>query len=89
MNRLIESISKKTGVPKELTGSVLDAFLEILISKVAEGDEVPINGFGSFKRRERKGVWGRNPKTGDEIWIPAAYVPVFKAGQRFRDALNK
>jgi len=89
MNRLIDSISKKTGVPKELTGSVLDAFLEILISKVAEGNEVPINGFGSFIRRERKAFWSRNPNTGDEILIPAAYVPVFKAGKEFRDALNK
>jgi len=87
MKQLIESISKKSGVPKELTGPVLDAFLEIVISKIAEGDKVSIKGFGAFERRERAARFGRNPKTGNEIWIPAAYVPVFKAGKRFKDAM--
>ena len=87
MKRLIESISKKSGVPKQLTGPVLDAFLEIVISIIAEGDQVPIEGFGKFERRERAARFGRNPKTGNEIWIPAAYVPVFKAGKGFKDAM--
>jgi len=46
-------------------------------------------GFGTFKVSERSARTGRNPQTGEEIKIPAAKVPAFKAGKALKDAVNK
>jgi len=32
---------------------------------------------------------GRNPRTKEEIEIPASKAPVFKAGKEFKDIVNK
>lgn len=44
-------------------------------------------GFGAFESRRRGERKGHNPATGTEIKIPAATVPVFRAGKAFKDAV--
>ena len=46
-------------------------------------------GFGSFEVKKRAARIGRNPKTKEEIEIPATRVPVFKAGKVLKDAVSK
>jgi len=53
-----------------------------------KGDKVQLVGFGTFEVRERSARKGRNPQTGDEIDIPAASVPAFKAGKALKDKVN-
>jgi DNA-binding protein HU-beta len=45
-------------------------------------------GFGTFKRTETAARKGRNPKTGDELDIPASARPSFSAGARFKQAVK-
>ena len=45
-------------------------------------------GFGTFEVKERAARKGRNPRTGDDIEIPASKNPVFKAGKALKDAVN-
>ena len=54
---------------------------------MATGERVQSIGFGTFEVRDRKARKGRNPQTGEEIDIPAAKVPAFKAGKGLRDAV--
>ena len=53
------------------------------------GDKVQLVGFGSFETKERSARIGRNPRTKEEIEIPASRVPLFKAGKSLRDAVAK
>ena len=46
-------------------------------------------GFGTFEVKERAARTGRNPRTNEEIQIPASKNPVFKAGKALKDAVNK
>ena len=55
---------------------------------LSQGERIEIRGFGSFTLRVRKARDGRNPRTGDEIDIPASNVPGFKAGKALKDAVN-
>jgi len=41
-----------------------------------------------FDVKERAARMGRNPKTKEEIQIPASRAPVFKAGKAFKDAIG-
>ncbi|WP_305858053.1 HU family DNA-binding protein [Balneatrix alpica] len=61
---------------------------DAVIESPAAGDEVALIGFGVFKAKGRAARTGRNPRTGQEIEIPATTIPTFKPGKLFKDALN-
>ena len=44
---------------------------------LAAGESVTFTGFGSFKVVERAARKGRNPRTGEELTIPASTVANF------------
>ena len=46
-------------------------------------------GFGSFELKERAARVGRNPRTKEEIAIPASRVASFKVGKALKDAVAK
>ena len=56
---------------------------------LARGDKVQLVGFGTFETKERAARVGRNPRTGDEIKIPATVVPGFKAGKALKESVAK
>ncbi len=49
---------------------------------------VKIIGFGKFEVRDRGERKGRNPKTREEIIIPARSVPAFKAGKSLKEKVK-
>lgn len=53
-----------------------------------EGGRVEIRGFGSFGLNYRPPRTGRNPKTGQQVDVPAKYVPHFKAGKELRELID-
>ena len=60
--------------------SALDAFAECVSKAMARGEKVSLPGFGSFSLSRRAARMGRNPKSGEEIKIPARYYARFKPG---------
>ena len=46
-------------------------------------------GFGTFEVKERAARVGTKPGTTEQINIPAAKVPAFKAGKALKDAVNQ
>jgi integration host factor subunit beta len=52
-------------------------------------DKIEIRGFGSFTIRVRKAKEGRNPKTGEKVFIPQKKIPFFKVGKELREMLNR
>ena len=58
-----------------------------MVGALIEGEKVQLVGFGSFEVKTRAARVGRNPKTKEEIQIPASKVPVFKAGKALKDAV--
>lgn len=84
---LVEQVSAKVGaVPKlyEIIGAVFDAVKENL----AKGDAVSIRDFGVFKVVQCKERKGRNPKTGEEIVIPAHKKAIFKPSKIVKEKIN-
>ena len=59
--------------------------MEAISEALAQGDKIQLIGFGSFEVKERAARVGRNPKTKEEIKIPASKYPVFKAGKALKD----
>jgi DNA-binding protein HU-beta len=86
---LITSIAEKSGLTKKDAEKALKAFMESVEGALTKGEKVQLVGFGTFEVKERGERKGRNPKTLEEITIPASKVPGFKAGKELKDSVNK
>lgn len=63
--------------------------LEEIGKRLARGDKVIINGFGTFEAKERKARKGINPRTGEEINLPASKYPHFRGCKALKAAINR
>lgn len=82
---LAAAIAEKVEIPKKDAEAVLNAMMEAVGEALKKGDKIQLIGFGSFEVKERAARVGRNPKTLEEIKIPASKYPVFKAGTALKD----
>ena len=62
--------------------------LEAIRSSLEKGRRAEIRGFGSFALNYRPPRNGRNPKSGEQVSVPAKYVPHFKPGKVLKDRVN-
>ncbi len=85
---LISALAESTSFTKKDSEVFLKAFLETVVGTLEKGDKVQLVGFGTFEVRDRKERVGRNPRTKEEIKIPASKVPVFKPGKEFKEKVN-
>src|SRR5512138_2568146 len=81
---LVEEISTKTGVSKNHTALIVDDLLEAISKALSDGQHLEIRGFGTFKVRERRARRARNPRSGEEVLVPAKLVPVFKPSKELK-----
>lgn len=86
---LVAAVAAKSGISKKDADAAVAAVFDVIVDTIAEGDKVSLVGFGTFEQRTRKARVGCNPKTHENIEIPASKVPTFKAGKAFKDAVNK
>lgn len=84
---LIQAIAKDADLTLVAAKSVLDAFVATVTKSVANGEDVTLVGFGSFKSSKRAARTGKNPKTGEALKIAATVVPKFTAGATFKAAV--
>ena len=83
---LIAAVAEKADLSKKDAEAAITAAVEAITGALIEGDKVQLVGFGSFEVKTRAARVGRNPKTGEEIPISEARLPVFKAGKALKDA---
>ena len=86
---LITAVSEKTGLSKKDSEKAVNAALDTIAETLEIGEKVQLVGFGVFDVKERGVRIGRNPKTKEEIEIPASRVPQFKAGKLLKEAVAK
>ena len=83
---LINAVAASADVSKKDTEAVITAMLDTITEALKQGDKVQLVGFGSFEVKKRAARIGRNPRTKEEIEIPATVLPVFKAGKLLKDS---
>ena len=86
--QLVDQIAAKTDATKTDINTILDAYIDVVKSNVAEGNKVQLVGFGAFELRHRAARKGRNPQTGKEIEIAASNVPAFKPGKALKNVVK-
>ena len=86
---LIALTAEQTGMTKKDTERCVNAAIDAITASLAKGEKVQLSGFGTFEIKERESRLGRNPRTKEEIEIPATRVPQFKASKALRDCVAK
>ncbi|MBQ7037275.1 MAG: HU family DNA-binding protein [Clostridia bacterium] len=85
---LVAAIAAKAEISKKDAEKALAATLATITDAIKGGNKVQLIGFGTFETRHRAARKGKNPQTGAEVKIPAANVPVFKAGKALKDIVK-
>ena len=83
---LVEQVADAIGpgITNKDCALVVDGFLNAVKLALANGENIEIRGFGTFKVRRRKTRTARNPRTGDAVEVPSRSVPVFKPSKHLR-----
>ncbi len=68
---------------------IVNTILDEIVSALARGDRVELRGFGAFTVKRRAARQGRNPRTGETVFVDEKHVPFFKTGKELRERLNR
>lgn len=85
--QLIEQVANDAELTKAQAAKSVQAVFDAITGALKNGDQVSLIGFGSFSVTDRPARTGRNPRTSEEIQIPAARLPKFKPGKGLKDAV--
>lgn len=87
-SELIERISERSGITLFKAEELVDLFFNAMCQTLCEGSRVEIRGFGAFSVKDYKSYTGRNPKTGEEVHVPAKSLPVWRTGTELRQRVD-
>ena len=85
---LVSKIAEKAGLTKADSEKALNAFLSAVEETLVSEGKLTLTGFGTFAVEERKERTGRNPRTGEELKIPACKVVKFRPGKLLKEAVK-
>ncbi|MBD9699501.1 MULTISPECIES: HU family DNA-binding protein [Micrococcales] len=85
---LVSAIAAKADLTKADADRAVAALQEVLIESLGKGEAVKLTGLLSVERVERAARTGRNPRTGEEISIPAGYGVKLSAGSLLKKAVQ-
>ena len=85
---LSHKVYQNLGFSKNLTSSIIDDFIESLISELIKLDKIKISSFGTFKVTNKKERIGRNPKTKVVAKICARKIVKFKPSLKIKEKIN-
>jgi integration host factor subunit beta len=86
---LVEKVASTIKLTKKETEVIVGIIFQSITESLSEGEKVELRGFGSFRIRERNARIGRNPKSGEQVEVPAKKVPFFKAGKELRELVDE
>ena len=87
--QLIDVVANKSGLKRKEAEVAVNSVLAAIEDALVAGEKVQLIGFGSFEVKERAERKGRNPKTKEQITIPAAKYPAFSASKSLKESVNK
>mgnify|MGYP001271066010 FL=1 len=67
---------------------IVATVLDEISTALSKGNRVELRGFGAFSVKNRDSRVGRNPRTGESVFVSRKSVPFFKAGKDLRVRLN-
>jgi len=87
-SQLIDKLAVLTNQTNKVAEGAVNIFFNNIKQALSAGDKVEIRGFGSFLLKGYNAYTGRNPKTGERVFVPKKELPFFRAGKDLREKVN-
>lgn len=85
---IINKVHEELGITKVDAEKAVETVLASIVDSLKAGQEVSIAGLGIFSAKMRSARTARNPRTGEEVQVPAMRVPKFRAAKALKDAVK-
>ncbi|MBQ6540606.1 MAG: HU family DNA-binding protein [Oscillospiraceae bacterium] len=85
---LIAEIAAKTGLTKKDTEKAVSAAVDAISAELRNGGSVKVAGFGNFTVKEKAERKARNPRTGEEVIVPASKAVQFRPAKALKDTVE-
>jgi len=85
---IISQVHEVLNTTKADAERAVECVIDNITAALKRGDEVSIAGLGIFSTKTRPARIGRNPRTGENIKVPAMRVPKFRAAKGLKDAVK-
>lgn len=85
---LISEVAAGASISRISATHAVDAMLGAITKALSKGQTVAITGFGTFSVTRRAERICRNPKTGQNVSVPASRAPKFRPSKSFKDAVK-
>jgi len=85
---IVDRVAAGTGLTKLETEAIIEGFFKTVIEALKEGKGIEIRGFGSYRVKKKNSRQARNPKTGEQVYVPTHFVPTFKFSKDFKELVN-
>ena len=87
-SEIIKKVKERTGLSRQQAKTAVEILLDSIKNSLRKGERVCIVGLGTFYVKKREQRNGRNPKTGDKIFVPEKKIVSFRAGREFREMVK-
>ena len=85
---LIDRIAEATGQKRVAVKRTVQQFLNEVVRELGNGNRLEFRDFGVFEIRERRPRRAQNPKTLEQVEVPAKRVVKFKVGRQMQKSLD-
>ena len=86
--QLADLLFEHIGLNKRESKDMVDAFFDLIVQSLVNGEDVKLSGFGNFQVRTKAARPGRNPRTGESIPIAARRVVTFHASSKLKEQIQ-
>jgi len=85
--QIVTHFAAKFELPKKTTSAILDEVAALAVSETKKAGSFTLPGIGKLALSKRKARKGRNPRTGEEIKIPAKTVVKMQIAKAFKEVI--
>lgn len=85
---LIDQIAERTRVKRGVVKPVIQAFLDEIVTELAKNNRLEFRDFGVFETKMRAARKAQNPKTMEQVHVPAKRNVKFKMGRLMKQKIN-
>lgn len=78
---IVRTISEEIGLTQLKTKEIVQKTFDAIVDTLVEDGRIELRNFGVFEVKRRAPRKARNPRTGDDVFVPEKFVVTFKPGK--------
>jgi nucleoid DNA-binding protein len=86
---MAKAIADEMGLTQVQAGEIIHRVLHGITQTLLQESRIELRNFGMFEVKQRKPRKARNPRTGEEVEVPAKRVVTFEPGQELAQRVRQ